>query len=826
MSISAIVQAQTAGENPARIDGYVQFIRTVDARGRVTCTQHMRDEAQMEKLMLNVEKSRLHIIEETIGSQNGSRMRKGAVGGFDIILRATAQLDSFPEAKQAFINAAARWEAILMNPVTVTIDVDFGPTRFGTPFSSSSVIGSTTSAIVTVSVPINQFAESLAVRNPVYADLYRSLPNALPNTSTVSNPSPAGSLCNMLAIGFKPATSNVPSIGFNSAFPFDFDPSNGIAAAKMDFDGVAVHEIGHALGFVSVIGGSNRFYTWDLFRFRPGAVTDSVSFVNAQRVLTPGPSAAGGDHVFWDGCREWELSDDAKRTAFPADQRYIGIMDPNTGYGERDTIMNSDKKALHLMGWQLQLPKTPDPPTSIKTESDYRTPTSVRLQWKNPRRIFDGSFLEDFRVLVRRDGVIIKTYDSSKREETVVLIDTNLVQYHRYSYSVGIVLKGTNDSGNTVASTISAGGSPVPGKGQIVSASSNGSTAVVSLRLPTRHDDLTSLHNLKMVKAYRNNLLPESFLDSLPLATSDTGKTIMVVDTPPSRLLNSNSYQFIFVGAASTDAEGGLTVSPSLPSGKVLTTPYTESFEVSRQSVVSDGLWDSISTVRHAGTFSLGAVNYPSNASYSAYLPQIKGRGTPVLKFWTVCRTEAGSDFGLVQISRSRGKSWQTLLTLSESSHPDWISGINTWVKYELPLTEYAFDTILVRFNLTSNGSVNKYGWLIDDIELSPVLTGVATNSAIIPDEFSMDQNFPNPFNPSTTIKYGLPISSRVSIAVYNSIGQKIAQLVDAIQRAGWQNVVWNAEVPSGLYFCRIQASGIDDPSKLFVQTMKMLVVH
>src|SRR5262249_16214559 len=54
--------------------------------------------------------------------------------GLKIVLMGTPQLDGFPQAKAAFVRAAANWEAIIGTPITIVINVDFGPTRFGTPF--------------------------------------------------------------------------------------------------------------------------------------------------------------------------------------------------------------------------------------------------------------------------------------------------------------------------------------------------------------------------------------------------------------------------------------------------------------------------------------------------------------------------------------------------------------------------------------------------------------------------------------------------------------------------------------------------------------------
>ena len=105
------------------------------------------------------------------------------------------------------------------------------------------------------------------------------------------------------------------------------------------------------------------------------------------------------------------------------------------------------------------------------------------------------------------------------------------------------------------------------------------------------------------------------------------------------------------------------------------------------------------------------------------------------------------------------------------------------------------------------------------------IITSVAENNGGIPAKFSLRQNFPNPYNPSTTIQYGLPERSTVHLVVYNVLGQVIADLVNTEQPVGIQSVVWNANVSSGLYFYRLEATSKDDPSKRFVETKKMLLL-
>ncbi len=85
--------------------------------------------------------------------------------------------------------------------------------------------------------------------------------------------------------------------------------------------------------------------------------------------------------------------------------------------------------------------------------------------------------------------------------------------------------------------------------------------------------------------------------------------------------------------------------------------------------------------------------------------------------------------------------------------------------------------------------------------------------------DFVLEQNFPNPFNPITTIKYQIPHRSTVSLKVYDIIGNQMVELVNEEQEVGYYNAEFNASnLPSGVYFYRIQASS-------FIETKKMLLL-
>jgi hypothetical protein len=95
--------------------------------------------------------------------------------------------------------------------------------------------------------------------------------------------------------------------------------------------------------------------------------------------------------------------------------------------------------------------------------------------------------------------------------------------------------------------------------------------------------------------------------------------------------------------------------------------------------------------------------------------------------------------------------------------------------------------------------------------------TDVALNESV-PLTFSLGQNFPNPFNPSTSIRYALPSSANVKLSIHDILGREIATLVNEEQSAGWKEVVWNAiGKSSGIYFYKLTAGNYVGVKKLML---------
>jgi hypothetical protein len=135
-----------------------------------------------------------------------------------------------------------------------------------------------------------------------------------------------------------------------------------------------------------------------------------------------------------------------------------------------------------------------------------------------------------------------------------------------------------------------------------------------------------------------------------------------------------------------------------------------------------------------------------------------------------------------------------------------------TTINGKLRLIAGVFDNT-IPFTLGPNGSISVEG---GSLKL-PV--SVKSRERNLPESFFIEQNYPNPFsakgygtfgNPSTTIRFGLPAASHVTVEVFNMLGQKVATLFDGRKDAGVHDLQFNAvNLSAGVYLYRIQAGEV-----------------
>lgn len=282
-------------------------------------------------------------------------------------------------AQAAILRAQATWSSVLLDDISVVIDSDFSN------LGSGGIIGSTSSTLL--------IGGYTTVRNAMAADMLgtpeQALGAALPTTAQFLGTIPSGftfsgqmllTQANAKALGFAGFGGSDGSMLFNTQFGFDFDNSDGVTAGTIDYETVVLHELGHALGFISAVdeidyyrsqgqAAAIAFTTLDMYRFAaanaPGTLAE---FTNTPRNFVP-----GANNVFSDTENTWALSTgvslgDGRQASHWKDDAltgiHIGAMDPTLSFGATSGLTDADVRAMNLIGWNVaSVAAVPEPST-------------------------------------------------------------------------------------------------------------------------------------------------------------------------------------------------------------------------------------------------------------------------------------------------------------------------------------------------------------------------------------------------------------------------------------------------------------------------------
>jgi hypothetical protein len=226
--------------------------------------------------------------------------------------------------------------------------------------------------------------------------------------------------------------------------------------------------------------------------------------------------------------------------------------------------------------------------------------------------------------------------------------------------------------------------------------------------------------------------------------------------------------------------------------------------------------------------------NYPANADNAMITENtidLSGLEQVYLDYYSKWDIEKNWDFAQVLISTD-GTNWQPLQAprmrsgsgqgVQNAGEPGYDGTQTDWVKETIDISDFANQPISLKFQLRSDGFVEADGWYIDDIRILTFTSavGVAEQPSTEKWVFDLMQNYPNPFNPTTTIRYTVPATERIKITVYNALGEKISELVNAIHSPGKYQIEFNAgNLSSGIYFLTMQG-------QQFKKTQKMLLTR
>ncbi len=180
---------------------------------------------------------------------------------------------------------------------------------------------------------------------------------------------------------------------------------------------------------------------------------------------------------------------------------------------------------------------------------------------------------------------------------------------------------------------------------------------------------------------------------------------------------------------------------------------------------------------------------------YQTINPTVKGL------IWTTGSSQGST--GLLCVSSTFGTG--RIFAIGDSSPQDDGTGSSGHTLYSSWLGEANGNHARLHLNASL--------WLAKLTGVTPVIENGTT-----PDKFSLEQNFPNPFNPTTTISYSIPKSEFVKIAVYDELGREVANVVNEHQKAGSYKATFTSyDLSSGVYYYRLTAGEYTDTKKMMV---------
>ena len=187
-------------------------------------------------------------------------------------------------------------------------------------------------------------------------------------------------------------------------------------------------------------------------------------------------------------------------------------------------------------------------------------------------------------------------------------------------------------------------------------------------------------------------------------------------------------------------------------------------------------------------------------------------------------------DDGIILRTVDGGNNWQTVLTTPSAFHNlDYLNNVmtavgndglilrstdggSTWIMQGTPTTTLLKDVSFI--NKNTGWAVGHGGVILKTTTGGSVNISNYSNS--IPNDYKLYQNFPNPFNPSTKIRFDIPKSSYTKIIVYSNLGKIVSELVNEKLNAGSYEVNWNPKsVSSGIYFYRLETEEFSDVKKM-----------
>ncbi|UCE07155.1 MAG: T9SS type A sorting domain-containing protein, partial [bacterium] len=258
-----------------------------------------------------------------------------------------------------------------------------------------------------------------------------------------------------------------------------------------------------------------------------------------------------------------------------------------------------------------------------------------------------------------------------------------------------------------------------------------------------------------------------------------------------------------------TQLNGDVNLANDTLKGTIEVTNLIDDFEHGIERWVSDYGWG-LASPSHSGNYGIfnrvlpNCTNKIETHLTSTFRFDLSSLTSAELRFWTRY-SFLENDSGFVEISSDSGKIWHRIGNTLVGKNLDYCLKTYSLSSY----CGVGYNDIQIRFTVYNDLSNVVPAWYIDDITIHPnEETGVRSQViSTSPAIYVLYNNYPNPFNSQTIIKYQLPRATDVKIVIYNLRGQQIKTLIDKRHQAGTYEIIWDGldfqglPVTSGIYF-------------------------
>ncbi len=469
----------------------------------------------------------------------------------------------------------------------------------------------------------------------------------------------------------------------------------------------------------------------------------------------------------------------------------------------------------------------PKPPTNLSYESILDAKIKIKLNWNHPTHNLFGQPLTDFKINIYRDGALI---GNVAKGTAPTFIDENVEDGKTYTYK--LQTESNSLFSGPVELSLTAGGSPIPNPPTNISWKPTANGVLITFTTPQSMADNSPIRDEIKFRAYNSaNNQAVATITSTKIAS---GAVVTEVLQVPTEAFYKLKFKLVATRngkeTESAFASEDLIVYAGAPKAGI-----TEGFDNQQNMtpIYTNANWGITSAKSSSPSNSITdspTGNYQNNKfDFVLIAPVIVPSSGNTLSFDHICLLDTATayvnnvpnyDYGEISVSKDWGKNFKNIKWVNTRTSDEFILGDlanSKWQNLAYSLSEYAGDTVIIRFALSSNNIRNADGWFIDNITIDNKPAGIEDytlfNSIVL-------DVMPNPATELLNVTVGLPKSANLMLEIYDQLGEKVAEIENNFYNAGLITINHNLSnnLSSGIYFIRLTADGISKTKPVVIK--------